>query len=431
MISSPLALAATIAGSTALGLWLEHRFGWARKVGASLLVIAFGAALANAGLVPAASPVYDAVSGPVTSLAVVWLLLAVRLADLRAAGGRMLGAFALASGATFAAAVAATVAFAPALGPAVRPEAWKLAGVLTSTYTGGSLNFAAVGRALALPDSLFAAAAAADNVMTAIWMGATLVLPVWLRRLYPPPPRELDWGPGDTGGAADEPGVAATRAGGAAARRTAAAREVAEAGGAAGGSATPTPPPGRRDPRARLPTLTGEPLRPLDVTLLLALGLGLLLAAEALAARLGGVAILWLTTLALLAAQLPPVRRLRGALPLGVVALNLFFVTIGIGSRFAEIARVGFEVFYLTAAVVALHGVLTFGLARVARLDAETTAVASQAAVGGPSTALALAIARGRPALALPGLMAGLLGYALGNYAGLAAAWLVRGWLGG
>jgi len=388
MISSPLALAATIAGCTALGLWLEHRFGWARKVGASLLVIAFGAVLANAGLVPKASPVYDAVSGTVTSLAVVWLLLAVRLADLRAAGGRMLGAFGIAAAATFVGAVGAALAFAPVLGPAVRPEAWKLAGVLTGTYTGGSLNFAAVGRELALPDSLFAAAAAADNVMTAVWMGATLVLPVWLRRLYPAPPKEA-WTSRDAG----EPASA----------------------------------PADRSAQARL---TGEPLRPLDVTVLLALALGLLLAAEALAARVGGVAILWLTTLALLAAQLPPVRRLRGALPLGVVALNLFFVTIGIGSRFAEIARVGPEVFYLTAAVVAVHGLLTFGIARLARLDVETTAVASQAAVGGPSTALALAIARRRPGLALPGLMAGLLGYAVGNYAGLAAAWLVRGWLG-
>jgi uncharacterized membrane protein len=388
MISSPLALAAMIAGCTALGLWLEHRFGWARKVGASLLVIAFGALLANAGLVPKASPVYDAVSGTVTSLAVVWLLLAVRMADLRAAGGRMLGAFGIAAAATFVGAVGAALAFAPVLGPAVRPEAWKLAGVLTGTYTGGSLNFAAVGRELALPDSLFAAAAAADNVMTAVWMGATLVLPVWLRRLYPAPPKEA-WTSRDAG----EPASA----------------------------------PADRSAQARL---TGEPLRPLDVTVLLALALGLLLAAEALAARVGGVAILWLTTLALLAAQLPPVRRLRGALPLGVVALNLFFVTIGIGSRFAEIARVGPEVFYLTAAVVAVHGLLTFGIARLARLDVETTAVASQAAVGGPSTALALAIARRRPGLALPGLMAGLLGYAVGNYAGLAAAWLVRGWLG-
>lgn len=388
MIDSPLALAATIAAVTALGLGLEQRFGWARKVGASLLVIAFGAVLSNASLVPAQSPVYDAIYGPVTSLAVVWLLLAVRLSDLRVAGGRMLGAFAIAAGATFVAAVGATVVLAPILGPAVRPEAWKLAGVLTGTYTGGSLNFAAVGRELALPQSLFAATAASDNALTALWMGATLLLPAWLRRFYPAPPAE-------TGREAEE-----------------------------GEEASEEAAPKRRG------LLAGEPLKPFDLTVLLALGLGLMLAAEFLAAHLGGVSILWLTTLALVAGQLPPVRRLSGALPLGVVALNFFFVTIGIGSRFSEIARVGFEVFYLTAAVVAVHGLLTFAAARLARLDAETTAVASQAAVGGPSTALALAVARGRHGLALPGMLAGLLGYAAGNYAGFLAAGLARILLG-
>ena len=87
MIASPLALAAAIAGCTALGLWLEHRFGWARKTGASLLVIASGAVLANAGLVPAASPVYGAVAGAfvgmlaaaLTEVLNVWPILAKRI----------------------------------------------------------------------------------------------------------------------------------------------------------------------------------------------------------------------------------------------------------------------------------------------------------------------------------------------------------------
>jgi uncharacterized membrane protein len=70
---------------------------------------------------------------------------------------------------------------------------------------------------------------------------------------------------------------------------------------------------------------------------------------------------------------------------------------------------------------------VVFAGARLVRLDVETTAVASPAAVGGPSTAMALEIARRLPRLALPGLMAGLLGYALGNYLGLAVAYLVRG----
>lgn len=373
-IASPLALSASMVGAVALGFWLERRFSWAARVGASLLVIVFGALLSNSGLVPEESPVYDLVGGPMTSLAIVWLLFAVDLKALREAGPRMLGAFGLAVSAT---AVGAVTAFL-LLGHAFPDDGAKLAGVMTGTYSGGSLNFVSVGRALELPDSLFAAAAAADNVLTAVWMGATLVLPIWLGRFYAPPP----------GGPYPE----------------------AEAGSA------PTP----------ASFLEPAPLKILDLALLVTLGLALLMAAEAVAGWIGGVpSIVWLTTLALGVGQIPAVRRLDGAMELGILVLNLFFVLIGIGSRFAEIARVGIEIFWFTLIVVGVHGILTFGLAKLAGLDAETTAVASQAAVGGPSTAMALAISRGRRELVLPGVMVGLLGYAAGTYAGLIVAGLL------
>jgi len=400
MIDSPLALAALVAAAAALGFWLERRFPWAEKLGASLLVIALGAALSNLGLVPARSEVYDAVYGPVTSLAIVWLLLAVDLRDLRAAGPRMLGAFALAAAATVAGAFGAVLLFGAVAGE----ETWKLAGTLVGTYTGGGLNFAAVGRALGLPDSLFAAAAAADNAVTALWMVATLLLPGWLGRFYPQPP-------------------AALSAGGE--RRPPSATPAQDPDGASGRSplAREEPP----EPRAGL--LAPVPLQLLDLAVLLALGLSLLFAAEATARALPWPvpSVVWLTTFTLAAAQVPAVRRLQGALHLGTLALNLFFVVIGIGSRVAEILAVGIEVFYFTATVVLIHGLVTFAAARLVRLDAETTAVASQAAVGGPSTAMALAIARRQPGLALPGLVAGLLGYAAGTYLGLAVAYAVRG----
>jgi uncharacterized membrane protein len=360
-----------------LGFWLERRFTWAAWVGASLLVIALGALLSNLDLVPARSPVYDMVGGPVTSLAIVWLLLAVDLAALKTAGPRMLGAFSLAVAATAVGALAA----AALLGAAVGPDAWKLAGVMTGTYSGGSLNFVSVGRALALPDSLFAAATASDNVMTAVWMGATLVLPLWLAPLYPPPPAEPEAHPEADGG----------------------------------------------EPKPSI--LAPVPLRILDVSALVALGLGLLLAAETAAAHLPGVAVIWLTTFTLIVAQIPAVRRLKGALHLGSLALNFFFVIIGIGSRVAEILTVGVEIFWFTLIVVAVHGVLVFLAGRLVRLDALTISIASQAAVGGPSTAMALAVARGRQDLALPGVLVGLLGYAAGTYLGLVVASGVRIWL--
>jgi uncharacterized membrane protein len=360
-----------------VGVWLERRLAWARKIGASMLVILFGALLSNFDLVTHHSPVYDVIGGPVTSLAIVWLLLAVDLRSVRAAGPRMMLAFGTAVVAT---AVGAVVA-AFAMKTAFPDDTWRLAGVMTGTYSGGSLNFVAVGREVGLTEALFTAAAAADNLLTGVWMGATLVLPVWLRRVYP----------------------ARKRAG----------------NGDAGTSAFAV-------------ALKSSPLRILDVLVLLSLGFAILLAADGLSRLVPAVpGVLWITTLALAAAQLPGLRALAGALPLGLLGLNLFFVIIGIGSRVAEIARVGIEVFWFTAIVVGVHGLLLFTLARLVRLDAETTAVASQAAVGGPSTAMALATSRGWADLALPGLLVGLLGYAVGNYSGLAIAYALRGVLAG
>ena len=89
----------------------------------------------------------------------------------------------------------------------------------------------------------------------------------------------------------------------------------------------------------------------------------------------------------------------------------------------------GVEIFYFTLVIVGIHGLIVFGGGRLLRLDVGTLAVASQAAVGGPSSALAVAVSRKWKGLILPGIIVGLLGYALGNYLGFAIAYLVR-WLG-
>ena len=99
-------------------------------------------------------------------------LFAVDLRDLRAAGRPMLAAFALAAAGTCAGAFLAGVAFTPLLGD----DAWRLAGPLTGTYIGGSVNFVGLGRALDVPDAVFTAATASDNLLTGLWLGVTLAL---------------------------------------------------------------------------------------------------------------------------------------------------------------------------------------------------------------------------------------------------------------
>lgn len=385
MIESPLYLAALVAGVTVLAFWLEHRVEMLSRVGASLMVIVFGAVLSNAGLVPASSPVYETITGPVTSLAIAWLLLAVHLSDLRRAGPRMLTAFALATLGTVLGATVGTFLFAGAFGE----NGARLAGAFTGTYSGGSLNFVAVGRGLELPDQLFAGAAAADNLTTAIWLGACLLLPRWIGRFYPALPETPEDGEGGA-----EPDRES---------------DEEESGGWGGH-----------------PFFSTAPVSVLSLARLLALGLGLLVAAEMAAGLLPGLPeVLWLTVLALAVGHLPGLGRPEAALQLGNYALHLFFAVIGIFSRVEEILSVGVTVFWFTLTVVGVHGLVVFVGGRLARLDVGTLSVASQAAVGGPSTALAVAVARGWKTLVLPGVAVGLLGYAVGNFLGFTLAALV------
>lgn len=378
MISSPLPLAAVIAAAAALAFWLDRHVPALSKVGASLLVLVFGAVLSNVGLVPATSPVYDAIAGPVTSLAIALLLLSVNLGDLKLAGPRMLGAFGLALVGTALGAFVGALAFGASIGE----HAWRLSGVFTGTYSGGSVNFVSVGRAVGLPDSLWAGATAADALTTGLWMAATLLLPVWLARFYPPVPEELTELP-----------------------------EEREAG-----------------QHEHHPFFAPASVSALDLSVLLATGLLLLAAADLTARVIPQVpSILWLTTYALVLGHTRAFHRAEGALQLGTMVLQLFFVVIGIWSQVAQIVAVGIVVFLYTLVVVGIHGVVVFGGGRLFKLDPGTLSVASQAAVGGPSSALAVAVAREWPGLVLPGIIVGLVGYAVGNYLGFGVAYLVRG----
>ncbi len=388
MIESQLALIALIAGVVVLALWLERRRVpglW--KLGATLLAIAIGAVLSNLGLVPPASPAYGAITGIVTDLAIVWLLLAVNLSDMRRAGAAMLITFGIAVAGTALGAFAGAFLFGDAIGG----ETWKLAGALTGTYSGGSLNFTSVSRAVDMSDTLFVGATAADNVVTGLWMAMCVVLPRWIGRYYPTP----------------APAKAATG-------------ESPPARGA--GQANP------EDGESEHPLFASASVSTNQLAILVAVGLAIVVAARAAASATPGInSVLWLTTLALATGHLVPTGAQRGALQLGNFALLFFFVVIGIYSRFAEVLAVGLPVLFYALFVVGVHGVLVFTAGKILRVDIGTLCVASQASVGGPGSALAVAVAGGWRSLILPGILVGLLGYAVGTYVGMGIAGALRG----
>ncbi|MCG8608297.1 DUF819 family protein, partial [bacterium] len=261
---------------------------------------------------------------------------------------------------------------------------WKLSGQFTGTYTGGGMNFAALGQALGTSNDMFTAAIAADVLVTAIWLVACLAAPVILSRnknnAIAAPPREA----------------------------------VSE----------------KSDDFTLEHSLysSGEPIELFQMAAMASIAIGTLWLSSVLADWISLFPeILWLTSIVLILAQIPAIKKLSGGAMLGNYLLLLFLASNGAQSVVANIIRQGPAVFYFAVGTVAIHGLAIFGIGRLLGIHPGTLAVASQANVGGPASAMALASARGYPTLFLPGVAVGLLGYAIGNYLGLTIATLMKG----
>jgi uncharacterized membrane protein len=383
MINDPIAILVVLTALVWLALKLEKGHGLFRSLGAGLVVILLGMALSNSGVLPGESPTYLWLSGTGVSLAVALILLSVDIRSVMEAGPQMLIAFAIGAASTAIGAITGALIW----GAAVGPEAWKLAGQFTGTYTGGGMNFAALGRALDTSSDMFTAAVAADVALTAVWMAICLTVPLLLVGRRP----------------------------------SESAETVAAASATAGGEAT----------LERRLTSSVDPVPIVDLAALVTLAAGVLWGAGRLAHLVPALPeVLWLTTLVLLLAQLPGVKALSGGAVLGNYLLLLFLAANGAQSVIANIFRIGPAVFWFALTTVTVHGVGIFGIGRLVGIDAGTLAVASQANVGGPASAVALAGARGYGDRVLPGVAVGLLGYAVGNYLGFVVATAMRGVLG-
>jgi uncharacterized membrane protein len=400
MITDPTAVFFVLATVVAIAIALELRTTLFRALGSALVGILLGMLLSNTGVIPGESTAYDFLGGPAVSAGIILILLTVDVRSVMQAGPTMLAAFGIGAVGSAAGASLSAVLLADAIGP----ETWKLAGQYTATYTGGGVNFAAVGAALGTSGDLFAAGIAADVLMTAIWMVTCLTVPILFASRSKGSPR-------------DSSGRRGTRA-------PAVEGSDSISGEGAGADEAPTL-------HKMLYSSVGA-VRLQDLGLMVSVVLGTLWVSNWLGSVLAPFpSVLFLTTIALLLAQIPTIRGLRGTGVIGNYLILLFLASNGAMSVIANIVVIGPPIVYYALITVSVHGVVIFGLGRLVGLDLRTLAVASQANVGGPASAMALATARGYTDRVLPGVAVGLLGYAAGNYLGFAVAALIRGMIAG
>jgi len=136
--------------------------------------------------------------------------------------------------------------------------------------------------------------------------------------------------------------------------------------------------------------------------------------------------ILVVTTFALALGQVKPIRGLQGAWEIGDLAFYVFFAAVGALINFYQAVILSPVLFLYVVVIVAIHMVIVYGGGALLRMDPGVLTIASVATKGGPPLVLPVAEAKGWRHLVLPGIIIGMLGYAIGNYVGYAVAQVVR-----
>lgn len=378
-IQEPAYLIAVLLFLVVIAEWLSKR-PYFRHIGSVLLVIILAAILANLKIIPSShnSPaLYDGIFQYAAPLGIFFLLLGVKLKDLRLAGLPMLAMFLVGSFATIAGVVIGYKIFSPQNHEVHLAHA--VAGMYTGTYIGGSANLNAVALQYGVQKegTLYAAINAVDNIITTIWLFLTMFLPPILYKYFP--------------------------------RKK---------------SAPPNSNPGE-EIKSILSGMN-EPVNITGISILLALGFGTLFLSSLVTKYIPQVpSILVLTTIALILAQIPVIQKIKGTKLLGMLLIMLFLAVIGALCDIRALMHSGNAAGVLMAwvtAIVFIHGFIIFTIGGIFKQDWDIVSIASNANIGGSTSAPVCAASLGRSDLQLPGLLAGSVGNAIGTYLGIMVA---------
>lgn len=368
---------------TAAAIALEKRYLWAKKITGAILGLLGAALLTNLRIIPMESPVYDAIWGYVVPLSIPMLLFKSDLRRIFSESGRLLVLFLIGAVGTILGALLAYTLLAGSI-----PELGKITGIMTGSYIGGGVNFAAMSSTFHVSGTMVSAATVADNFNMALYFIILLGIPrlAFFRKHYKTP--YVDH--------VEEHGIQAVEE--------------------------------KKDAR---PTTT------YDIALSFAIACAIVAASKSLAGLLGSLIptegamglvnqllsndFLIITTLSMILATAFPgfFSHLVGADELGNFLIYIFCVVIGVPASIPVIVKTAPLLLVFCFIMVVVNMLVVFVAGKLLKFPLEEAIIASNANIGGPATASAMAISQGWNALIGPGIFAGLLGYVIGNYCGI------------
>ena len=149
------------------GIVTERRTQLGKALSANIVTMALALLVANIGIVPFSSPVYNLVNKSLVPLAVPLFLFDSDIRRIVTDTGSLLLAFVVGALSTI---IGTLVAFPliPLKSLGI-DQGWRVACALAARHIGGAINFVAVADTLNVQSSAVSAAIAADNVVVAIY----------------------------------------------------------------------------------------------------------------------------------------------------------------------------------------------------------------------------------------------------------------------
>lgn len=266
----------------------------------------------------------------------------------------------------------------------VIPETYKYAGMIIGLYTGGTPNLMAIGAALNVDDSHIVLANAADVVVGGIYFLLLIsVMPMFTRKFLKPFSK-VD--------------------------------STTDAGDIEHLEKSFVP---EKEPFSLKRMLRHVPVLLLAIlSLVIAAGLALLITGELNVI----IIMLAVTTCGIGFSFIKKVRSAPGSYTVGQYLILMFSFGIGMSFNFGALNQEALLLLAMFA--TAQFGALLVHLllSRLFQIDADTSLITSTAGVYGPAFIVPVANAMGNREVMLPGLICGILGYAIGNYLGIGIA---------
>jgi uncharacterized membrane protein len=357
-------LTATIALSIAL-----ERSRFQRFIPGPILVLIIPCALANLGVMPTQSPVYDSLASIAIPFGVTLLLLRANLQEILRSSGKMLPVYLLA-----------------ALGVVVSillvGQVWHFDGeleiwsLLSALFIGSVVNVMATAQAIEANETLVAAVIAANAIMAPAYLALIMIL------------------------------MRSERVG----------RLIGRAPGSSLGEFTAKSPAQGADDRV-------PPRPPMGELVAILYALGAFIAVEWFAAWAGipNYSILLVTVLAVAVPNLYPAirHRMSGTREIGMISMLMF---IGVLSAQIDLGALGYfslRIMGFVALALGLNILFLLLIGRLMKADPHVLFLASQAGVGGPTSTAAVAASQGREDLVTPGILCALLGVIISTFVGV------------